>query len=128
MTPLAVGMTQMPGSRQGNTYTTLTANVQKELPADRSYAVTELRISFGNTAITTQTLRLSAEGQEWFGQSGVPVRMLHTAHSAELMTPAAYATIVFRPSRPILWQPAFPLRLLSASALEIIVLADEIGV
>lgn len=113
------------GSLAGHVYASVTT-AGKTWQADRTFLVREIRFSAAaGSAITTQTCSITVENQQLFGAS-VPVRMLDAAAGDHNVLPGVDNVIVFKPARPFLWSPGFPMTFVPSGTLQILIIAEEI--
>lgn len=120
-------MSNMPfqGSLAGHQYATLTT-AGKTWQADRVFLVRQIKFQAPvNTAITTQTVQIKAENQDVFA-SAVPIRMLAAAVSEQNVAPGVDNVITYKPIRPFLWSPGFPLTITPSTTMQVMIEAEEV--
>lgn len=112
------------GSLAGHQYASVTT-AGKTWQADRAFLVREIRFTRPSATITNETVIITAESQTLFG-GAVPIRMLDAALADHNVVPGNDNVIVWKPVRPFLWSPGFPLTFLPSATTGIMILAEEI--
>jgi hypothetical protein len=112
------------GSRTGYQYSALT-QAGDSFQTDRVHSVSEIRF-FTSTTQLSITVRIGCEGMDLFGGQSVPLGILQSRVSTlnhNGATTAGYVC-VFRPERPIRWDPSFPIVIVPSADVSVAIFGE----
>lgn len=108
------------GSRTGYVFQRITTSGDS-FQTDRVHLVHEIRF-YMQGGIANETVRIGAEGMDLFAGSQVPIKMLNArVHADEPSN-----LVVFRPERPIRWDPSFPIVIVPSGTVDVILIGEPI--